>query len=87
MYPEIMTKDNVLTITFRYERELHPTRWSSIRQGALVGVFVGWLSLLSYLVYAVGFIFGSILMSSKSNNTFNISDILVVSALYQKIII
>ena len=72
----------LLSFAFRYEKELHPTRWSSVRQGAIFGVFVGWLSLLTYIVYSVGFIFGSILMSYENHNTFTISDILVVSDLY-----
>ncbi|CAF1564085.1 unnamed protein product, partial [Adineta steineri] len=62
----------------RYEKELSPTRWSNIRKGALFGVFVGWLSLVNYIVYAVGFIFGSLLMSYGGyNHNISISDILV----------
>ncbi|CAF3920057.1 unnamed protein product [Rotaria sp. Silwood1] len=34
---------------FEYERELHSTRWNSIRQGAIFGAFTGWLSLIVYL--------------------------------------
>ena len=67
---------------FRYEKELETTLWSSIRQGATYGIFTSWISFISYIVYAVGFIFGSILMSYKSSNTLNISDILVVSISY-----
>ncbi|CAF1257081.1 unnamed protein product [Adineta steineri] len=62
----------------RYERELAPTRWSNIRKGAMLGVFVGWLSLVNYIVYAVGFIFGSLLMSYGGiKHHISISDILV----------
>ncbi|CAF1544603.1 unnamed protein product [Adineta ricciae] len=66
----------------RYERELDPTRWSSVRKGAIFGVFMGWISVISYIIYSVGFIFGSILMSYESNNTLNISDILVVVTIF-----
>ncbi|CAF2451835.1 unnamed protein product [Rotaria sp. Silwood2] len=62
---------------FAYGKELYPTRWSSIRQGAVFGIYTGWISFIVYIVYAIGFIFGSLLMSSKTHNL-NISDILVV---------
>jgi hypothetical protein len=78
------SKNNV-SVEFRYEKELHSTRWRSVRQGAIFGIFVGWLSLISYIVYSVGFIFGSILMSDKTDKTSNISDILVVSISFIKI--
>ncbi|CAM4797984.1 unnamed protein product [Rotaria magnacalcarata] len=66
----------------RYEKELEPTRWSSIRLGAVLGIFTGWLSLLVYLVYAVGFIFGSLLISRKRNRNIDISDILVIVSIF-----
>ncbi|CAF4958938.1 unnamed protein product, partial [Rotaria sp. Silwood1] len=66
----------------RYERELNPTRWSNIRKGVIYGVFIGGISLIINLVYAVGFIFGSLLMSDKTHNNLNISDILVVVSIY-----
>ncbi|CAF3920093.1 unnamed protein product [Rotaria sordida] len=65
---------------FEYDRELYPTRWSSIRKGAVFGIYTGWLSLMTYLVYSVGFIFGSLLMSHKADHTLDISDILAVKA-------
>ncbi|CAF3309181.1 unnamed protein product [Rotaria sp. Silwood2] len=61
----------------RYEKELDTTRWNSIRQGALFGIFTGWLFLSSSLAYSVGFIFGSLLISPKFSHSLNISDILV----------
>ncbi|CAF3690454.1 unnamed protein product [Rotaria sp. Silwood1] len=63
---------------FQYERELYLTRWSSVREGVICGIFAGWLSLVNYLVYAVGFIFGSYLKSSKDHHTLNVIDILVI---------
>ncbi|CAF0927629.1 unnamed protein product [Rotaria sordida] len=66
----------------RYDRELYPTRWSSIRKGAVFGIYTGWLSLMTYLVYSVGFIFGSLLMSHKADHTLDISDILAVVTLF-----
>ncbi|CAF0893719.1 unnamed protein product [Rotaria sordida] len=66
----------------RYDRELYPTRWSSIRKGAVFGIYTGWLSLMTYLVYSVGFIFGSLLMSHKADHTLDISDILAIVTLF-----
>ncbi|CAF0844645.1 unnamed protein product [Rotaria sordida] len=36
----------------RYERELYSTRWSGIRQGAIFGVYTGWISLTTYLSFS-----------------------------------
>ncbi|CAF3237549.1 unnamed protein product [Rotaria sp. Silwood2] len=66
----------------RYEKELDSTRWTNIRQGAVYGAFLGWLSLVTYLVYAVGFIFGSLLKSSKDYHGVNITDILIIVPLF-----
>ena len=74
----------VIFIAFRYDRELYPTPWSSIRKGAVFGIYIGWLSMIIYLVYSVGFIFGSLLMSHKDDHTLSISDILVVSNSYNQ---
>ena len=70
---------------FRYETELQSTRTGTIRQGALFGAFSGWLYLINYIVHAVGFIFGSILMSHGNLGAPSLTDILIVSALYYRI--
>ena len=75
----LFTKRNL----FRYERDLQSTRTGTIRQGALYGAFSGWLYLIDYIVYAVGFIFGSILMFYGNHHILNISDIIVVSDLQE----
>ncbi|CAF1593208.1 unnamed protein product, partial [Adineta ricciae] len=62
----------------RYEKELKPTRWSNIRKGAIFGVYNGWLSFISYLVYSVGFIFGVILMPNVNQSTLILTDVLVI---------
>ncbi|CAF4469089.1 unnamed protein product, partial [Rotaria sp. Silwood2] len=69
-------------IVFRYEKELDATHWSGIRQGALLGIFTGFYYLSAYLVYSVGFIFGSLLTSSKFPHSLNIGDILVVVSIF-----
>ena len=72
---------NVLLYLFhvRYERELRPTRLSSIRQGAMYGAFVGWMSLVTYITYSVGFIFGTLLISHDDRKRLDIGQILIVS--------
>ncbi|CAF0847127.1 unnamed protein product [Adineta steineri] len=62
----------------RYNKELDPTYWSSIRKGVVLGVYIGWLRLLTQLIYAVGYIFGSILKSYGNEYALNIGDIIIV---------
>ncbi len=70
---------------FRYEKELHQTQRTSVRKGAAFGILMGWLSLITYIVYPVAFIFGSIIMSYEDdNNRLTITDLLVVSHSYYK---
>ena len=66
-------------IFFRYEKELSRTRWSTVKKGAVYGLYNGWLYFVTYIIYAVGFIFGSVLISDQHQSAFNISDIIVVS--------
>jgi hypothetical protein len=63
---------------------LETVHWSSIRKGATFGCFVGWLSLAGCISNALGFIFGSILMSDDTQSTLVISDIIVVSVSHNK---
>ncbi len=77
-----ITKYVVVSIAFRYEGELDSTRRSNKRKGTLLGVFTGWTAFTSYIVYAVGFIFGSLLISNGNNNELNIGDLIVVSTSY-----
>ncbi|CAF4842339.1 unnamed protein product, partial [Rotaria sp. Silwood1] len=67
---------------FEYEKELYSSHWSSVRQGAVFGIYSGWLSLINYLVYSIGFIFGSLLKPSEDQHNSNISDILVVTSIF-----
>jgi H+/Cl- antiporter ClcA len=71
----------IISNLFRYETELQSTRWTSLRQGAVFGLYTGCLYLIIYIVDAVGFTFGSILMYYGDNKTPSISDIIIVSAL------
>ncbi|CAM4935676.1 unnamed protein product [Rotaria socialis] len=67
-----------------YDKELAPTRSGGIRQGALFGVFIGWLSLITFIVCATDFISGSFLMTKKNQSTFTISDILIVASIFSQ---
>jgi uncharacterized membrane protein len=78
-------KHVIVYITFRYENELHQTQWSSVRKGAVFGVLMGWLSLITYIIYPVAFIFGSTIMEYEDHSGLTITDILVVSDSYYKI--
>jgi len=78
-------KHVVVSLVFRYAKELDHTRWNGVRIGAVLGLFIGWLSLVTYLLYSIGFIFGSLLMSYDNQNTFDVSDILSVSDSYLKL--
>ncbi|CAF1517532.1 unnamed protein product [Rotaria magnacalcarata] len=64
----------------RYKRSLLDTAMSSIRKGAIFGLFIGWLIFISYIVNSVGFIFSSIIL--YNDNELNISDILVVISVF-----
>lgn len=66
-------------MNFSYEKELTRTRWTAVRKGAVFGIYVGWLFFVTYIIYALGFMSGSFLMSRNDQTRFNISDILVVS--------
>ena len=55
-----------------------------MRKGAVYGLYNGWLYFVIYIIYAVGFIFGSVLISYEDQSVFNISDIIVVSCFSHK---
>lgn len=68
-----------MAVYFSYQRELSDTRWYSIRKGAIFGLFTGWLMFISYSIYSVGFIFGSILLrKTNEDHQLSISDLIVV---------
>ncbi|CAF3980955.1 unnamed protein product [Adineta steineri] len=62
----------------QYEKELKLNERYTVRRDAAFGVFFGWLFFVNFLVYSIGFTFGSILMSNGTHRTLTISDILVV---------
>ena len=66
-------------MNFSYEKELIRTQWNAVRKGAVFGIYVGWLFFVTYIIYALGFMSGSFLMSHNDQTRFNISDVLVVS--------
>ncbi|CAF4027162.1 unnamed protein product, partial [Adineta steineri] len=62
----------------QYEQELKLNEWYTIRKDAAFGAFTGWLFFISFVVYSIGFTFGSILMSSGNHRTLTISEILII---------
>ncbi|CAF1023749.1 unnamed protein product, partial [Rotaria sordida] len=62
----------------RYESKLKATRWSSIRKGAAFGLLAGWIYLIGYIIYSVGFAFGSSLMHQEGHKKLSFSDLLVI---------
>ncbi|CAF4037744.1 unnamed protein product, partial [Adineta steineri] len=62
----------------QYEKELKLNERCTVRKDAAFGAFSGWLFFISFVVYAIGFIFGSILMSYGNHRTPTISDILII---------
>ncbi|CAF1656375.1 unnamed protein product, partial [Adineta ricciae] len=62
----------------RYESELHATRWCSIRKGAMLGFFVGWLYFITCIIYVIGFLVGSRLIRLHECTTAEIGNILTI---------
>ncbi|CAF3542706.1 unnamed protein product, partial [Rotaria socialis] len=53
----------------------------SIREGALYGIYAGWLTLITCIIYTIGFIFGSLLTTRKPDSI-NLTDILIIVAIF-----
>ncbi|CAF4024797.1 unnamed protein product [Adineta steineri] len=62
----------------QYDKELKLNEWCTVRKNAAFGAYNGWLFFISFLVYSIGFTFGSILMFSGTHRTLTISEILIV---------
>ncbi|CAF3901696.1 unnamed protein product [Adineta steineri] len=62
----------------KYDKELKLNEWCTVRKNAAFGAYNGWLFFISFLVYSIGFTFGSILMSYGNHRTLTISEILIV---------
>jgi hypothetical protein len=61
---------------FRYTRHLTAARRSGVRKGAVFGGIMGFIRLIIFLIYAVGFIYGTRLIHEEHSN---IGDIFVVN--------
>ncbi|CAF1432493.1 unnamed protein product [Adineta steineri] len=62
----------------QYDKELKLNEWCTVRKDAAFGAFFGWLFFINFIVYSIGFTFGSILMSYETHRILTISEILVV---------
>ena len=74
-----VTKRVIVYFAFRYERELHASDWSSIRKGAILGLYTGWIFFATSIIYSVGFVFGSLIMHYEGRDILSLTDIVVVS--------
>lgn len=63
---------------FRYVRQLTAAKRSGICKGAIFGIFVGFIRLIIFVIYGVGFIYGTRLIYKENSN---IGDIFVVNNL------
>ncbi|CAF4069513.1 unnamed protein product, partial [Adineta steineri] len=62
----------------QYDKELKLNEWCTVRKDAAFGAFTGWIFFINFVVYSIGFTFGSILMSYENHRTLTISEILIV---------
>ncbi|CAF3346233.1 unnamed protein product [Rotaria socialis] len=62
----------------RYVSKLRATRWNSIRKGAAFGLLAGWVYLIGYVIYSIGFAFGSYLMNRGEYDSIPFHDIIVI---------
>ncbi len=69
---------------YSYARELDSCYWNSVRKGVALGILIGWLYFTTYLIYALAFISGVLLIPTEERRKSMISDILVVSYLFSK---
>ena len=66
----------------RYGEVLQVAHWSSVRKGAVFGIFMGLMVLMIHMIYAIGFSFASLLRDYAGNYQLNINDTIVVSDVY-----
>jgi hypothetical protein len=64
-----------LSLYFRYTRHLTAARKSGIRKGTVFGGIMGFIRLVIFCIYAVGFIYGTRLIYEEHSS---IGDIFVV---------
>ncbi|CAF1182935.1 unnamed protein product [Adineta steineri] len=62
----------------QYDKELQINEWCTVRKDAAYGVLFGWFFFISFIVYSIGFTFGSILISYTTHHTLNVSEIIIV---------
>ncbi|CAF4428993.1 unnamed protein product, partial [Rotaria socialis] len=65
----------------RFKAASQETHRYSIREGALYGIYAGWLTLITCIIYTIGFIFGSLLTTRKPDSI-NLTDILIIVAIF-----
>ncbi|CAF3813018.1 unnamed protein product, partial [Adineta steineri] len=71
----------------QYDKELKLNEWSTVRKDIAFGTFFGWLFFMNFLVYSIGFTFGSILMSDETHPTLTITEILIVVNMFAQALV
>ncbi|CAF4125410.1 unnamed protein product [Rotaria magnacalcarata] len=70
----------------RYEKKLQATHWSSVRKGSVFGLLTGWVYLIAYIIYALGFSCGLFIMHDEGRKKFSFSDLFVIVVALARIV-
>ncbi|CAF2074714.1 unnamed protein product [Rotaria magnacalcarata] len=70
----------------RYEKKLQATHWSSVRKGSVFGLLTGWVYLVAYIIYALGFSCGLFIMHDEGRKKFSFSDLFVIVVALARIV-
>ncbi|CAF3647117.1 unnamed protein product [Rotaria sp. Silwood1] len=68
----------IIPIVYRYEKELAATQLSSVRKSVAYGLYLGWGYFTTYIIYAIGFICGLLLIHHVGRHKISVSDVIVV---------
>ncbi|CAF1449907.1 unnamed protein product [Rotaria sp. Silwood1] len=67
----------IIPIVYRYEKELAATQLSSVRKSVAYGLYLGWGYFTTYIIYAIGFICGLLLIHHVERHKISVSDVIV----------
>ncbi|CAF1163287.1 unnamed protein product [Rotaria sp. Silwood1] len=67
----------IIPIVYRYEKELAATQLSSVRKSVAYGLYLGWGYFTTYIIYAIGFICGLLLIHHVGRHKISVSDVIV----------
>ncbi|CAF4338571.1 unnamed protein product, partial [Rotaria magnacalcarata] len=70
----------------QYEKKLQATHWSSVPKGSVFGLLTGWVYLVAYIIYALGFSCGLFIMHDEGRKKFSFSDLFVIVVALARIV-